>query len=446
MGYHIATKLVQEKADVILIDLNSQKLQEVTDDLDVQTIQGYGANPEILLAAGLREADLLVAVSGQDETNLLACRIAQLLGPDTLRRVARVRASAYHEFLLDDKKFRQSFGVDYLINPSREAVETIMDFIDLPGASDVISLAKGRLSLVGMRLKNGHHLLGKPLKELLPSLKGSSGILVAAVYRNINLVIPNGDTVLHEGDLVYVAAGVEQRESVCNFFGLAQEPIRTITVVGGGEVGFQLAKRLENDERKFKVKLIEQKASRADYLSMRLKKTMVIRGDGTDQDLLDEENINDSDAFIAVSTDDEKNLIACLVAKRLGIDHTITRVNRSDYAPLVHAIGLEAMISARIAAVSAVLKYIRKGRVVSVATLAGEDAEIIELAILSRSRIAGKKLMEIKFPPHSLVIAITRGEELIIPNGQTVFAENDVLAIVARAEALDSLTRLLGGR
>ncbi len=446
VGYHISAKLVQEKAEVVLIDTDGERLATVAETLDVQTIQGYGANPETLKAAGLAEADLLVAVTGHDETNILACRMAQILaGPET-RRVARIRAGGFNEFF-EDKRFRADFGLNFIIDPSQEAVATIMDFIEFPGVSDVIDLARGRLRLAGLRLHRHNPLLGRPLSQLLPREAGGSNLLIAAIYRKHDLVIPRGDTILQAGDLVYVAAGAEDTAKVNEFYGLDHgRPIRDVVIVGGGAVGYLLAKRLEQDERRFNIKLIELKPERTEYLSARLKRTMVLRGDGTDQELLKEENVGDCDAFIAVSTNDEKNLISCLVAKRLGARHTITRVNRFSYAPLVSAIGLEALVSVRVAAVSAVLKYIRKGRVVSVATLANEDAEIIEFQVMPGSRAAGRKLMEIKFPHGSLATALTRGELVLIPRGNTVIEAGDILAIVAKAEAIGAVEKLLGGK
>lgn len=444
VGWHIAAKLVSEKAEVVLIDTNLKRLELAAESLDVQTVHGYGANPETLMSAGLGLADLLVAVTGNDETNILACRMAQLLATPETRRVARVRASGYND-LFDEKRFRSDFGLNFIINPSREAVENILDYIEFPGASDVIEISRGRLRLVGKKLARKDPLLGKSLAELLPPGRGRN-ILVAAIYRRHDLVIPRGETVLMPGDLVYVAAGAGDTAAVNEFFGLNEAPVRNVIIVGGGEVGYTLAKMLEADERRFNIKIIEVQAERAAYLSERLKRSIVIEGDGTDQDLLIEENGGDCDAFISVSTDDEKNLISCLMAKRLGARHTITRVNRSSYAPLVSAIGLESMISARVAAVSAVLKYIRKGRVISVATLAHEDAEIIELQVPPKSRATGLKLMDIKFPEGSLVCALTRGDEVIIPRGGTALQPGDIMAVVAKGGVISDLEKILGGK
>lgn len=444
VGYNIATKLVREKADVILIDQDRERLALIGEALDVQTIHGSGADPATLIAANLLQADLLVAVTGSDETNILSCRLAQLLAPSETRRVARIRASGFYDFF-DEKRFYSDFGINFTINPSFEAVETIMDFIEFPGLTDVIEVAKGRLHLAGLKLPQRHHLLNKPLVELLPRGKGLN-ILLVAVYRHHDLLIPSGNTILCPGDLVYVAAAAGDVDQVRDFYGLGRGLVKRLFIIGGGEVGYQLARRLEADGRDFGVKLVELNQKRCEYLSTRLSRTMVIHGDGTDQDLLLNENVDDADLFIAVSTDDERNLISCLIAKRLGAKQTITRVNRFSYAPLVQAIGLGAMVSARVAAVSAVLKYIRKGQIISVATLVGEEAEIIEFKVPAYSRVAGKKLMEIKFPAGSLVAVLSRGEEIIVPRGGTKIEAEDVLAVLIRPEAIYAVEKLLGAK
>ncbi|MDR0882016.1 MAG: Trk system potassium transporter TrkA [Candidatus Adiutrix sp.] len=445
VGCHIAARLVREKADVVLIDNDRERLSQVAENLDVQTVHGFGANPETLMAAGLTSADMLVAVTGRDETNVMACRLAQLLAPPKTRRMARIRSSGFYDFF-DEERFRNDFGLNFIINPSQEAVETIMDFIEFPGVADVIDVARGRLRLVGLRLLPKNPLIGRPLAQILPRNQDSPNLLLAAIYRRHDLLIPRGDTILRAGDMIYVAAGLEDNDKVKAFFGLDARPVKNVVITGGGEVGLRLAKRLEADPRRFEVKLIELNGERCEYLSDRLARTMVIRGDGTDQELLDEEHVGDCGAFIALSTDDEKNMISCLVAKRLGAGHTITRVNRFSYAPLVAAIGLEAMVSARVAAASAVLKYIRKGQIISVATLAHENAEIIEFQVTEGSKVVHKRLMDLKFPEGALVCALTRGEEVTVPRGGAVIEAGDILAVVAKIEAIADVEKLLGGK
>ena len=443
VGRHIAARLSREKVEVTLVDRDQTRLDQAAESMEIQVIAGPGADPATLSAAGLAEADLLVAVTGSDETNILACRLAQLLAPPETRRLARIRSSGFFDFF-DEKRFRDDLGINFIINPSVEAAETILDFIEFPGVTDIITVAKGRLRLAGLKLPRHHPLLNTPLSQLRPEVRRD--VLIAAIHRRHKLVIPRGDTVLRAGDLVYAAAGADDADKVRAFYDLSQEPVRHITIVGGGELGYHLARRLAADARDFKVKLIERDGGRCAYLSARLPSTMIIKGDGTDHDLLLDENAGETDAFIAVSTDDEKNLISCLVAKRLGARQTITRVNRSSYAPLVTSIGLGAMVSARVAAAGAVLKYLRRGQIISVATLTSEDAEIIEFQVPPKSRAAGRKLLEIKFPEGALVTALTRGEEVSIPRGGTVIEAWDILAVVARTEAINAVEKLLSAR
>jgi trk system potassium uptake protein TrkA len=355
--------------------------------------------------------------------------------------LARIRSSGFLDFL-DEHRFRDELGIDFLINPTFEAVETIMDFISFPGATDVLEVAGGRLRLVGLKLPPGHQLLDKPLSKI--QAEGRTGVLLAAVHRHHRLLVPKGDTVLKAGDLVYAAA--DEAGKVQSFFDLPRNPVRRVTIIGGGELGCHLARRLAADPREFKVTLIEKDPRRCEHLSRLLPGAMIILGDGTDQELLLEENAGEADAFIAASTDDEKNLISCLVAKRLGSSQTITRVKRHSYAPLASAIGLSGLVSDRMAAARAVLKYLRRGRVISVTALINEDAEIIEFQVPARSRLAGKRLMDVRFPEGALATALARDGEVMIPRGGTVVEAGDILAVVTTPEALSAVEKLLGAR
>ena len=439
VGWHIAARLVREKVEVTLVDKDQDRLDQASETMDLKVVQGRGADPATLSAAGLAGADLLVAVTNSDETNILACRLAQILARPETKRLARIRSSDFFNFL-DEQRFRNELGVDFLINPTVEIVETIMDFIRFPGATDIIEVARGRLHLVGLKLPRGHQLLDKPLAQI--HAEGRAGLLLAAIQRRHRLLVPKGDTVLKAGDLIYAAA--DEAGQLQDFFGLPKDPVRRVTIVGGGEMGCHLARRLTADPRQFKVTLIEKNQKRCEYLSRLLPGTMIIWGDGTDQELLIEENAGEADAFIAASTDDEKNLISCLVAKRLGSRQTITRVKRPSYAPLVAAIGLGGLVSDRMAAAKAVLKYLRRGRVISVAALINEDAEVIEFQVPARSRLAGKRLMDVRFPEGALATALARGEEVMIPRGGTVVEAGDILAVVTTPGALSAVEKLLG--
>ncbi|MDR2456819.1 MAG: Trk system potassium transporter TrkA, partial [Deltaproteobacteria bacterium] len=437
-------KLSREKVDVVLVDVAADRLAEISDTLDVQTIEGPICRPAVLEEAGLKDAELLVAVTSSDESNILACRLSQILAP-SVRRVARVRDPRLLA-TLSEADLRSGLGLDFIIDPTSLTVDTIMDFIDLPGAVDVIDVASGRLKLIGLRLPQNHKAIGSPLSVVLPRGEGAN-LLAVAVYRHQQVLIPTGATVLRARDLVYMAATGEHLAEVGLFFGLEWRTVKRIFILGGGDVGLALARRLEarrlEARKDLVVKLIEQNQERCEFLSRELAKTIVLRGDATDEALLSNEGIDECDAFIAVGTDDEKNMVSCLLAKRMGAASTITRVNRYSYAPLVSAIGLESLVSARVAAVSAILKYIRKGLVVTVATLRNEDSEIAEMTVTEDSKMAGKPLMAVKFPSGAIIAGILRESAAIIPKGDTVIEPGDTLVVVARSETVPLLEKAL---
>jgi trk system potassium uptake protein TrkA len=438
VGFNISEKLSRERIDVVLIDESPERLKACADALDVQTVQSPVARPQVLLDAGIRSAVLFVAVTGSDSDNILACRYAQLLAPE-VRRLARVRDSRAYDGL-PPEDVRGGLGLTYIIDPTALVVDNIMDFMTIPGAGDVIDVSGGKLKLVGLRLPRHHTIVGVPLMKSLPREEGNR-LLIAAIYRHHELLIPNGSTVLNPRDLLYLAATPDSLPEVSRFFDIDWRPPRTVFIMGGGEVGLHLARRLEPTD--LSVILIERNERRCEILSRELRRTVVIRGDGTDQSLLEDEGVAECDIFISVGTDDEKNMISCLLARRLGARNTITRVNRFSYVPLVSAIGLEALVSARVAAVSAILKYVRKGLVVSVATLQNEEAEIIEMEVPAASRLAGRKLMEARLPESTIVCALLRGGEVVIPRGNTVVEPGDVLAVVARSESVNLLEKAL---
>ncbi|MDR2459272.1 MAG: Trk system potassium transporter TrkA [Deltaproteobacteria bacterium] len=438
VGYNISEKLSKEKIDIVLIDKDPLRLTAIADTLDVQTIVSPVARPEMLLEAGIRDAVLFVAVTGSDSDNILACRYSQILAPE-VRRLARVRDASIYQGL-SREEVQESLGLTYIIDPTTLVVDTIIDFMAIPGAGDVIDVSGGRLKLVGLRLGRNHPIVGVPLSQSLPR-DGGNRLLIAAIYRHHELLIPNGQTVLKGHDLLYLAATPDHLPDVSRFFDIEWTPPRSIFIMGGGEVGLHLAKRLELQD--LSVKLVEQNQDRCTFLSQVLTSTIVIKGDATDQNLLEEEGVGECDIFIAVGTDDEKNMISCLLARRLGAKNTITRVNRFSYVPLVSAIGLEALVSARVAAVSAILKYVRKGLVVSVATLQNEEAEIIEIEVPPESRLAGKLIQEAKFPESAIIAALLRGEEVIIPRGNTTIMAGDILAVVSKSESIHLLEKTM---
>lgn len=437
VGYHIASKLSRENKDVVLIDRDPKRLKQVSETLDVQILQGSGSSPALLRRAGLDTADMIVAVTDSDESNLVACLMSRILSPGTTR-IARIRN---HEFIeVKGITSEEVLGLSLVIYPEAEVVKTILRLLEVPGAVDVMDFADGLVRFIGLKINPDSHLVGLSMAELR-KIDPKRRILIVAVFRDNNVIIPHGATKLEAGDLAYVVIPPHQAEHALHFFGLAPTPVHSVFIVGGGQVGTLLAQELET--KGVTVKLVDRRAERCEELGVILGKTIILKGDGTDQALLEEENVADVDVFIALSNDEEENVLACLLARRLGARQTITRINKFAYVPLVTAIGLETLVSSRLSAVSAILRNIRRGKVVSAAALKGEDAEAIEFVALQTSDIVNRPLQDIKFPRQALIAAIVREDRVIIPSGQTVILPEDRIIIFTRREAIPKVEKAL---
>ena len=435
VGYHIAQKLSEENQEVFLIDKDPEKIRRITENLDVQAILGSGTSPERLRASGIKEADMLVAATDSDEVNLFACLLAKNLNPYILK-VARVRSP---EYLEEKELFSQDFlGVDRIINPVSAMVEQIRSLMMVPGASDVVDFEEGRVKLIGITVKPDSPFVDRRLA----SFRGVEGkVLVGAIVRGEQVFIPRGEDTIRANDLVYLVVKGSDVPYEFGFFREGEKEGGRVIIVGGGVTGTALAAALERTKRN--VKVIEKDPQKCTALAEKLEKAIVLHGDGTDKDLLQEENIRDVDFLVAVTGDEENNVLISLLAKGLGAKKTITRINKLSYIPLVSAIGIDTVVSTRLSAVRAILQYIRRGRIISVAPLKGEHAEAIEAEALETSEIVNVPLSQVKFPKGALVGAIVRGEEIIIPRGDSIIKPKDRLIILALQKVVPKLEKLL---
>lgn len=435
VGFHIAQRLSEESHDVVLIDKDPEKIRRITEDLDVQAILGSGTSPEMLKNTGITDADMLVAATDSDEVNLIACLLARHLNQYILK-VARVRNPEYLQ--IKNLFSPELLGIDQIINPESVMVETIRNLMMVPGASDVIDFVDGRVKLIGVTIKPDSPFVDRQLL----SFKGMEGkLLVGAIVRGEQVFIPHGQDTIQANDLVYVVVRSDELSNIFSFFDIKDEGLRRVIIVGAGETGTALATAL--DQTKINVKIIEKDNQKCASLSEKLEKVTVIHGDGTDRNLLLEENIADVDFMVAITGDEESNVLISLQGKALGVKKTVTRISKLSYIPLVSAIGIDTVVSPRLSAIRAILQYIRRGKIISVAPLKGEHAEAIEAEALETSDIVNRPLSKVKFPKGALVAAVVRGEEIIIPRGQSVIKEKDRLIIFALQEVIPKLEKLL---
>lgn len=435
VGFNIAQRLSEETQDVVLIDKDPQKIKTVTENLDVQALLGSGTSPKLLRDAGIEGADMIVAATDIDEVNLISCLLAHGLNKYIIR-VARVKNN---EFLVERKLFDQeSSEIDHIINPQSVMVESILSLMEVPGASEVIDFVGGRVKLIGFTVSKNSTLIGSKLM----SFKEMEGkLLIGAIVRGDQVVIPHGKDVIQANDVVYVVIKKDEIAQAFNLFNIKNEALRRIIIVGAGQTGTILATALE--QSKIHAKIIDKDNDICLKLAEKLEKVMVINGDGSDKNLLQEVNIEDVDLVVVITGDEEKNVLISLLATGLGAKRTITRISNLSYIPFVSAIGINTVVSPRLSAVRAILQYIRRGKIISVTPLKGEYAEAIEAEALDTSDIVNIPLSKVKFPKGAIVGAIVRGEQIIIPRGDSIIKPKDRLIIFALQQVVPKLEKLL---
>jgi len=436
VGHNIADILSKEGNDIILIDKNEERLAEVSEDLDVETIVGSGSSPHILKRAGLARSEMIVAVTDSDETNIVACLIASTQSKVPLK-IARIRNPDLNKnAVLFDK---HHLNIDLCINPEREAVNNLVNLIEYAGASEIIDFAEATIKLVAFYINERCDLIGKNLQQIKEAY--GEDMMIASITRNNEPIIPTGKTVLEKNDYVFVFAASENVRKVLVFFGKETEPPQRIFIIGGGTTGLMLAEALET--KNIFTKIIERRQDRCDLLASRLDKTIILHGDGTSQDLLKEENIKDADYLIAVTDDEEANILGGLLAKQLGAKKAISLINRADYTHLVPVVGIDGVMNPRHATIGKILHFIRKGKIISATPLCDEKAEAVEFIALETSEITDKPIHSLKLPKGTIIGAIKRNGETIIPKGDTVILPGDQVILVALRSTIPQVEKIL---
>ena len=437
VGFHIASHLARENKNVVVIDKDPAAIRRVSDNIDVQVVIGSGSSPVVLKEAGIKEAEILLAVTDSDDTNLGACLVSNLISPAT-KKLCRIRYADYDEY---HEALRENAPhIDTIINPEIEVVKKIFRLMSVPGAVEVNDFADGRVVFIGIYLDEFAKLSGVRLSDIYAKT-GKQSPLIAAVVRDEELIIPRGQHELKAGDLIYFISKKEKLVESLSIFDKQVEPIGRVMIVGGGSIGFRLASLLE--ENSISTKIIEKNPERCTELAEKLNKAVVLHGDGSDQELLREENIQDMDIAVMLTNDEETNILASLLAKRMGASKAITKVNRFSYLPLMAIVGIEKVVSPRLSAINSILRHIRRGKVLSVVSIKGEQAEIIEAVPTDNSAIILKPLKNIALPKGVLVTGIIRGERVMIPSGESVINPNDRIIIFAKKQAIQKLDKIL---
>lgn len=435
VGRSVANALVSEANDITVVDQDEQLLTELQNRLDLGTVRGHAGHPDVLRKAGAEDADMILAVTNSDETNMVACQVAYTVF-HTPTKIARVRAQGYLDY---SQLFEQSaVPVDVLISPEQLVTDYILKLIEYPGALQVLDFADGRVRLVAVKAYHGGPLVGNALSALYDHMPNVDA-RVAAIYREGEVIIPRGDTVIEAEDEVFFIAAAENIRSVMSELRKMEKPYKRIIVAGGGNIGRRLAAELE---QKYRVKLIETDKVRAREIAERLEMTIVLHGDAADENLLLEENIENTDVYCAVTNDDEDNILSAMLAKRLGAARVMALINRPSYVDLVQSEIIDIAISPQQATIGTLLTHVRRGDVVQVHSLRRGAAEAIEAVAhgdRSSSKVVGRAVEEIKLPAGTTIGAVVRGEEVLIAHHDTMIESGDhvILFLVDKRKIRD---------
>lgn len=422
VGGTLAENLASENFDITLVDTNGDRLRELRDRLDIQTIEGMASRPDVLRAAGAQDADMLVAVTNSDEVNMVACQVSFSLFK-TPTKIARIRASAYTT-QAGGLFSKEHMPIDVLINPEQVVTEHIERLIQFPGALQVLDFAQGRAQLVAVKAYEDGPLVGQALATLREHVPGVD-TRVAAIFRRDRAIMPQGDTVIEAEDEVFFIAAKRDITAVMSELRGLEAPYRRIIIAGGGHIGERLAKVTAKGHH---VKIIEYDASRAMALADALDGAVVIQGDATDGDLLMNENIEHTDVFCALTNDDEANIMSSMLAKRLGARKVMTLISKPAYVDLVQGGVIDVAISPQQATISELLAYVRRGDVARVHSLrrgAAEAMEAIAHGDSHSSKVVGRRLDEIRLPPGASIGALVRGDDVLIAHDSVVVESDD---------------------
>jgi len=424
VGFHLTKLLAYESQDIIVIDKNEQRLKYVSNHLDVATIAGASTSYSVLEEAKVSRSDLLIAVTDSEETNLATCIISKHLGvKKTIARISNV------EFLLKrDKLDLEKIGIDEIISPESLAAREIKRLLQRAALTDTFEFDKGLLSLIGISIDENSQLRDKTLAELA-HLNPDLNYVTVSILRKNQTIIPRGDTKFKTNDHAYFITQPDGVQRVLNLAGKKPYDIKNIMILGGSLVGHNAARRLS---KRYSVKLIEMDKDKCFRLAGQLPETLIINGDGRDVDFLKEEGIGEMDAFISVTGDSETNIITSLVAKKEGVKKTISLVENIDYIHLSQNIGVDTMINKKLIAANFIFRYIRQGEVLSIASIHGVDAEVLEFEVIENSKITQKPLKKLNFPQNAVIGGVIRDGKGYTPMGDFSFQPKDRVVVLSK--------------
>ncbi len=440
VGTSIAKHLVSQNNDVTAIDQSLDLINELKEKVDLKTIIGSASNPSILKSAGAEEADMIIAVTLQDEINMVACQMAHTFFKIP-RKIARLRSEDFLNPIWRDLYNADNMPIDLIISPELEVAKSIERQLKAPGAYDVVPFLNDEIELLTLPIKENCPLIDTNLISIHELFQENSNkdkdlrASILGINRGDSLFIPKKSDVLLNGDLVYVLSDKDHVKRTMSAFGFNEKPIKKIIIIGGGNIGFNLAKDIESLHSDISVCIIESSNERARFIADHLKSTLVLNGDGLDQNILDEANIKDADMMLALTNDDETNIIISAVARKNNCEPLIL-VNNSEYNKLKDVLGISQVIDPRKITVSKILKHVHRGRIESVYSIGNNQAELIHAQVLKTSKLFNKSIKDSSLPSGIRIGLIKKQEQILIPNKDMIIEENDQILFFCMTEDL----------
>ena len=438
VGFHLAEQLVASHQDVVLIEKNPARARFVTDHLDCLVVEGEGSNPEILAEAGVGGADTFIAVSNQDEVNIVSCLVVASEF-EVKTRIARVRSLQYRRSGMLSNSL---LGIDYVVNPEIEAARSIMNIVAGGATGEVLVFEGTGIQMRSIFVDSGSPFCGRTLRAVREALRYN--FIIAGISRDEEVVIPHGETVIEAGDRIYIVANRENMERILRKTGQRRDYLQRVVVVGGGRIGSYVTEFLLSSGRD--VKIVEKDYERCKHLAERFPEALVINEDISDEKIFGDEQLHLADLLVTTTPDEALNMLTAIYAKSLGIKRVVPVVNKSSYLNIADQLGIDVTVSPKASSVSAILKYVRRGNVKRVYAIFEGRAEAIEFTLGPESRIAGKRIRELKLPTGSLVVAVNRPQggrsRNLVPNGEFRLAAGDNVVTFAKAEQVEALEKL----
>ena len=444
VGTSIARHLAGENNDVTVIDHDPALVRKITETLDVRGVEGWASHPQILEHSGVADADMLIAVTHSDEVNMVACQVSHSLF-DVPTKIARIRQQQYLQPIWADLFSRDHMPIDVIISPEYEVARAIGRRLQMPGAIDVVPMGNGRVSVVGVRCEEDCPIVGQPMRQLT-QLFPDLNLRVVGIVRDEQGVVPRSDAVMMPGDDVYFICDTAHLPRAMAAFGHEETEGRTVVIAGGGNIGLRLAQEIETEHEGVRAKVIEYDRDRARLVAQTLDSTVVFHGDTLDPEILAEANIANTETFVAVSNDDEVNIISSLLARRSGVSRTVALIANSTYTPLITSLGIDVVVNPRAITVSTILQHVRRGRIRNIYTVRDGFGEVIEAEALETSSLVGKSLRDARLPDGVVFGVILRGDEVLAPRGDTEIRAGDRVILFAATEAIRQVEKLFAVR